>query len=78
VINSGRRTSARSKAAGPGSADCGPRSGRSPWPALYRRLGDGLVVLAIGPEAQHDKRGFDRAVRLAEDRLKEIEGWHGG
>jgi len=23
-------------------------------------------------------RGFDRAVRLAEDRLKEIEGWHGG
>ena len=55
-----------------------PRSGRSPWRALYRRLGDGLVVLAIGPEAQHDKRGFDRAVRLAEDRLKEIEGWHGG
>ena len=46
---------------------------RSPWRALYRRLGDGLVVLAIGPEAQHDKRGFDRAVRLAEDRLKEIE-----
>jgi hypothetical protein len=41
-------------------------------------MGDGLVVLAIGPEAQHDKRGFDRAVRLAEDRLKEIEGWHGG
>lgn len=28
-----------------------PRSGRSPWRALYRRLGDGLVVLAIGPEA---------------------------
>ena len=55
-----------------------PRSGRSPWRALYHRLGDGLVVLAIGPEARHDKRGFDRAVRLAEDRLKEIEGWHGG
>jgi hypothetical protein len=31
------------------------------------------VVLAIGPEAQHDERGFDRSVRLAEDRLKEIE-----
>jgi hypothetical protein len=34
---------------------------------------DGPVVLAIGPEAQHDERGFDRSVRLAEDRLKEIE-----
>ena len=55
-----------------------PRSGRSPWRALYRRLGDGLVVLAISPEAQHDRRGFDRAVRLAEDRLKEAEEWHGG
>jgi hypothetical protein len=37
----------------------------------------GLVVLAIGPEAQHDKRGFDRAVRLAEERLMEFEGWQG-
>jgi hypothetical protein len=54
-----------------------PRSGRSPWRALYRRAGDGLVVLAVGPEAVHDKRGFDRAVRLAEERLREIEGWHG-
>jgi hypothetical protein len=78
VITWGRRTPARSKAAGPGSASCGPRSGRSPWRELYRRLGDGLAVLAIGPEAQHDKRGFDRAVHLAEDRLKETEGWHGG
>lgn len=54
-----------------------PRAGRSPWRALYRRVADRLVVLAIGPEAQHDKRGFDRAVRLAEERLKEIKGWHG-
>jgi hypothetical protein len=52
-----------------------PRAGRSPWRALYRRVTDGLVVLAIGPEAQHDKRGFDRAVRLAEERLREIKGW---
>jgi hypothetical protein len=55
-----------------------PRSGRSPWRALYRRIGDGLVVLAIGPEAEHDRRGFGRAVRLAEERLKEIQGWQGG
>ena len=47
-----------------------PRSGRSPW----RRLGDAMVILAVGPEAEHDRRGFDRAVRLAEERLKEIEG----
>ncbi len=66
------------KGSGAGIRELRPRSGRSPWRALYRCLGDGLVVLAIGPEARQDKRGFDRAVRLAEDRLKEIEGWHGG
>jgi len=40
-------------------------------------VADRLVVLAIGPEAQQDKRGFDRSVRLAEERLREIKGWHG-
>ncbi|MGH3194601.1 MAG: type II toxin-antitoxin system RelE/ParE family toxin [Streptosporangiaceae bacterium] len=49
-----------------------PRSGRSPWRALYRRVADAMVVLAVGPEAEHDRRGFDRAVRLAEERLKEV------
>jgi len=33
-----------------------------------------MVMLAVGPEAEHDRHGFDRAVRQAEDRLKEIEG----
>jgi hypothetical protein len=51
-----------------------PRSGRSPWRALYRRVGGAMVILAVSPEAEHDRRGFDRAVRLAEKRLKEIEG----
>jgi hypothetical protein len=51
-----------------------PRAGRSPWRVLYRRLGVTMVILAVGPEAEHDRRGFDRAVRLAEERLKEIEG----
>ena len=37
-------------------------------------VGGVMVVLAVGPEAEHDRRGFDRAVRLAEERLKEIEG----
>jgi hypothetical protein len=51
-----------------------PRSGRSPWRVLYRRVADAMVMLAVGPEAEHDRRGFDRAVRRAEERLKEIEG----
>jgi hypothetical protein len=51
-----------------------PRAGRSPWRVLYRRVADAMVMLAVGPEAQHDQRGFDRAVRHAEERLKEIEG----
>ena len=50
-----------------------PRSGRSTWRALYRRVADGMVILAVGPEAVRDRRRFDRAVRLAEERLKEIE-----
>jgi hypothetical protein len=50
-----------------------PRAGRSPWRVLYRRVGGAMVIL-VGPEAEHHPRGFDRTVRLAEERLKEIEG----
>jgi hypothetical protein len=46
-----------------------PRGGRSPWRALYRRVGAVFVIAAIGPEAQVDSRGFDRAVVAAEQRL---------
>ena len=49
-----------------------PRGGRSPWRPLYRRIGDVFVVLAVGPEAQNDRRGFDRAVSAAEERLGEL------
>lgn len=31
------------------------------------------VVLAVEPGAEHDRRGFDRAVRQEEERLKDIE-----
>jgi hypothetical protein len=55
-----------------------PRCGRSPWPAAVPAPGGRAGGAGDRPEAQHDKRGFDRAVRLAEDRLKEIEGWHDG
>lgn len=28
-----------------------PRAGRSPWRAMYQRVGDVFVIAAIGPEA---------------------------
>jgi len=49
-----------------------PRAGRSPWRAFYGRIGDTLVVAAIGPEAKVDKRGFNRAVAVALERLSAI------
>ncbi|MBM2812509.1 MAG: hypothetical protein HW416_3268 [Chloroflexi bacterium] len=46
-----------------------PRAGRSPWRALYRRVGDAFVVAAIGPEAKVDRRSFNSAVQVAGERL---------
>ncbi len=45
-----------------------PRAGRSAWRAFYRRVGSCLVIAAIGSEAQADRRGFERAVRIALER----------
>jgi hypothetical protein len=50
-----------------------PRAGRSPWRCIYQRIGDVFVIGAVGPEAQKDKAGFDRAVSSAKDRLAEVE-----
>lgn len=50
-----------------------PRAGRSPWRAFYRRVGAVLYVGAFGSEARSNPRGFDRAVRLAEERLDRVE-----
>jgi hypothetical protein len=50
-----------------------PRRGRCPWRAFYRQIGAYLVIAAVGPEAQVDRRGFQRAVAAAEARLAEIE-----
>ena len=50
-----------------------PRAGRSPWRALYRRVGDTMVIAAVGPEAGVNPRGFRSAVRYAQARLAEIE-----
>ncbi len=49
-----------------------PRAGRSPWRALYQRVGDQLVVAAICSVAQHDPRGFARGVTIAHERLEGI------
>ena len=46
-----------------------PRSGRSRWRALYRRVGSRFVIAAIGPEATVDPAGFRRAVSNALLRL---------
>lgn len=50
-----------------------PRAGRSRWRPLYARIGKPFVILAVGPEAEIDKRGFDRAVTAAEERLSKIK-----
>jgi hypothetical protein len=50
-----------------------PRAGRSPWRCIYQRVGDAFVIGAVGPEAQHDRAGFEKAVRQAKRRLAEVE-----
>jgi hypothetical protein len=57
--------------AGQGLRELRPRGGRSRWRALYDRRGDTFVIAAVAPEAQVDRRGFDRAVRTALRRLEE-------
>jgi hypothetical protein len=49
-----------------------PRAGRCRWRALYVRIDAGFVILAVVPEAQVDRRAFDRGVEAARRRLKEL------
>ena len=46
-----------------------PRAGRSAWRGFYLRIGAEIVIGAFGPEAQTDRPGFVRAVRVAGERL---------
>jgi hypothetical protein len=46
-----------------------PRAGRSQWRAFYRRVGNVIVIGAIGPEARANPKGFQRAVEAALERL---------
>ncbi len=44
------------------------------WRVLYRGVAGAMVMLAVSPEAAQDRRGLDRAVWRAEERLKETGG----
>jgi hypothetical protein len=50
-----------------------PRAGRSRWRAFYRRFGEVMMVLAVGPDAKIDHKEFKRAVTRAAERLAEID-----
>src|SRR2546428_13303849 len=54
---------------GAGLRELRPRAGRSPWRALYRRVGDFFVVAAVAPEANVDRRAFSGAIQVAQRRL---------
>lgn len=59
---------------GSGLRELRPRRGRSRWRPLYRRAEEALfAILAVGPEAEIDKAGYAKAVRLAKQRLKRLE-----
>ncbi|HXS48112.1 MAG TPA: type II toxin-antitoxin system RelE/ParE family toxin [Solirubrobacterales bacterium] len=59
---------------GSGLRELRPRRGRSRWRPLYRRADETLfAIFAIGPEAEIDKAGYAKAVRLAKQRLKRLE-----
>lgn len=59
---------------GSGLRELRPRRGRSRWRPLYRRTDETLfAILAIGSEAEIDKAGYAKAVRLAKQRLGQLE-----
>lgn len=60
--------------AGRGFRELRPRAGRSRWRPIYRRATpDTFVIVAVAPEAQIDRPGFDRAVARAVTRFARIE-----
>lgn len=51
-----------------------PRAGRSPWRAFYQQRGGQIFLIgAIGPEALHNPRRFQRAVAAAIERMEQWE-----
>lgn len=59
---------------GSGLRELRPRAGRSRWRPIYRQVGlRTFVILAVAPEAEIDKRGFDEKVRDARRRFEGLE-----
>ena len=59
---------------GAGLRELRPRAGRSRWRPIYRRVNPStFVILAVAPEAEIDRRGFEAAVTRAVTRLGEVE-----
>ncbi len=59
---------------GAGLRELRPRSGRSRWRPIYKRVKPGIfVILAVAPEAQIDKRRFDESIRRAKSRLDGLD-----
>lgn len=59
---------------GKGLRELRPTGGKSPSRPIYRQVGeDTFAILAVGPEAERDQGGFDRAVRRAQRRRAELE-----
>jgi hypothetical protein len=50
-----------------------PTQGKTLVRPLYRRFKNVFVILAIGPEAMVDQGGFDKTVRRAQARRKDID-----
>jgi hypothetical protein len=58
---------------GSGLRELRPRQGRSRSRPIYSRIeGKVFAILAVGPEAEIDKAGFERAVRAARLRLNRL------
>ena len=59
---------------GKGLRELRPRGGDSRWRPIYKQVGTKtFVILAVAPEAQVDKAGFDQAVDDALKRLAQLE-----
>lgn len=59
---------------GRGFRELRPRAGRSRWRPIYRRATpDTFVIVAVAPEAEIDRRGFNAAGNRAVARFAEID-----
>lgn len=58
---------------GKGLRELRPRGGRSRWRPIYRQVApDTFLILAVAPEAEIDRAGFDAAVGRANKRLDQL------